>query len=1069
MALSYNEYTGDGSLTTFTTPPYLEQSHIQVVVDGQVTTAYTLIGTSLTFNTAPENGLAIRIVRSSSSGQRLTDYADASLLTADTLDLDSNQLFYLTQEALDTASETNLQGASFYTSSTAVPENPTTGNLWFDVNTKTLKIYNGTEWTLAVPSNSSHKFETFNTDEAGYSWIALTSIDNSALVFLNGVKQVRSTTKEGLLTVPTTGDYFVDLTNSRIYFATINADSVVEVVVNLLNNTGNFFSGGSGDTTYIGGGAGAGSTLSLTQNESDGTWIITDSSTNISIVVADGNDGGVPIPTIVDNLDGTYTINNGFGGTATWRDGVDGEKPLRNIDYFDGNDGSYKSFIFNTAASRPITPTGGTFNGTVETFPTDWYDTPTASELDIEWVSTTRYSQVDGVWSNNGWSLPRLYFRQGADGAAGTSVTVKGTLANVNALVDITGGAILGDAYIIGSDLYVCTTASDDTEISDFTNVGVFVGQEGGSSYVHYAYANFVAGVIQNFSVDTATGRDYLGIYTQTVASDQAVPNDPTDSSLYTWQLIKGADGVSINWRGDYTFRDTQANSFEVLNAPLVNGMAYRDLTLKRSYIYQDGVYYQVAADGYSGTNGVDGMVWKGESILPPELPTYANGDTNHMAAANWAYRDIGEAFAGQVRIYDAIGEAWELMVTSGTDGRDGEDAEDGTDGLNVYVIYHDNDIETVPDLPHKSFIPFIGSASASTYPSEGWSTTASAGVNWMSQNTGRNNYTFDNAWSAPIRIAGANGVDGNHGTNGAGIFSGNMVASTYTQLQATAVVRSQAQRDPVIGDVVTLSEIDNRTNSVSKICTDVTELGNGVFTNTVALYVDGSLVVDGTIVGSKILAGTIDSTHITVDTLEASVIKVDTLDVGGKAISGSIGMINGTAGNDVSMSYLAEINEANFLTAQPQHIAGANHSDASVQQGDVMGGTPLYSFSFTTSNFSGTRNFIVTANLQPVGLFSQGGGSSSGFTMVVKATSTATDYTSTSASDYVTTRGHSRAGVPAGDSYSLSDVVSLSGNTSYYVWVFGVMDDVGIINNSSHLSGRGINNGQITVLGLNA
>ena len=88
---------------------------------------------------------------------------------------------------------------------------------------------------------------------------------------------------------------------------------------------------------------------------------------------------------------------------------------------------------------------------------------------------------------------------------------------------------------------------------------------------------------------------------------------------------------------------------------------------------------------------------------------------------------------------------------------------------------------------------------------------------------------------------------------------------------------------------------------------------------------------------------------------------------------------------------------------------------------------------------------------------------------MAVRQTSNATDYTSTSASKYVTTRGHSRAGVPAGDFYSLSDVVSLKGNKDYYVWVFGVMDDVNLISNSSHLSGRGINNGQITVLGLNA
>jgi len=1050
MALSYNEYIGDGSLTTFTTPPYLEQSHIKVIVGGEFTTSYTLSGTTLTFNTAPENGLAIRIVRSSSSDQRLTDYADASLLTADALDLDSNQLFYLTQEALDTASETNLQGVSFYTSSTTVPENPTTGNLWFDINTKSLKIYNGTAWTLAVPSNSSHKFETFNNDEADYSWVSLVSIDNSALVFLNGVKQVRSETKIGLLATPTTGDYFVDLTNNRVYFATLSAGSVVEVVVNLVNNTGNSFGDGSGGSI---------NTLSL-QKQNDGSYIITDSTNNVSIVVADGNDGGsVPIPTITTNGNGTYTIDNGSGQSATFSDGADGYTPRLGVDYFNGNDGSYKSFIFYTSASRPITPTGGTFDGSTETFPsgeatTFWYDTPTASELDIEWVSTTRYSQVDGVWSNNGWSIPKLFFRQGADGADGTSINVKGAFATTAGLSGL--NAELGDAYVIGTNLYVCTTASTNTVLGDFTDVGQFVGQDGSNAYVHYAYANNANGTL-DFSVDFADGRDYLGIYADNQVTDSSNPSD------YTWQLVKGADGVTIDWKGTYASQ----TAFEAAHTA-VNGMAYynSDPAIRKSFLYQDGVWYQMTADGTSGTDGVDGMVWKGESALPPVIP-YVDGSTtvlDHAAAANWAYRDTSEG-NGKIYIYDAnaagTSGAWEIMVESGVDGAHGEDGADGADGINVYIAYNSNAITTTPAKPNNAW-PSNGAAK-----NNGWSLSASAGSNWMVQRFGRTN--AEGSWGNPIRITGANGSDGTHGTNGAGQFSGNMVNNSFTDTQARVVVQAQAQRLVVLGDVVSLSQTNDRTNVVTKICDSINEEGLGVFGKTVVLHVDGSLLVDDTIVGSKILAGSIDSSHITANTLEASVIKVDTLDVGGKAISGSIGMITGTAGNDVSMAYLNEINEANFLSAQPQHIAGANHSDAQVKQGDVMGGSPLYSFHFKTANFAGTRSFIISANLQPVGLFSQNGGSSSGFTMAVRQTSNATDYTSTSASEYVTTRGHSRAGVPAGDFYSLSDVVSLKGNKDYYVWVFGVMDDVNLISNSSHLSGRGINNGQITVLGLNA
>ena len=66
--------------------------------------------------TYPALDKTIRITRSSSQATRLNDYADASLLTADTLDADANQLFFIAQEALDTASETNLAAATFYSS-----------------------------------------------------------------------------------------------------------------------------------------------------------------------------------------------------------------------------------------------------------------------------------------------------------------------------------------------------------------------------------------------------------------------------------------------------------------------------------------------------------------------------------------------------------------------------------------------------------------------------------------------------------------------------------------------------------------------------------------------------------------------------------------------------------------------------------------------------------------------------------------------------------------------------------------------------------------------------------------
>ena len=195
--------------------------------------------------------------------------------------------------------------------------------------------------------------------------------------------------------------------------------------------------------------------------------------------------------------------------------------------------------------------------------------------------------------------------------------------------------------------------------------------------------------------------------------------------------------------------------------------------------------------------------------------------------------------------------------------------------------------------------------------------------------------------------------------------------------------------------------------------------------------------------------------------TINGSLVVNGSLNVAGKASSGSVGAISGTAGNDVTMTSYSEISQTNFVNAAPQHIAAANHSDGSVSAGDVMGGTPLYSFTFTTYAFSGTKDFIISTLLDPIGYY--GSASSTGFAFAMKATTSATDYASTSASAYVSTKGTSKGGTLSSQNYMLSDVVSLSGNTQYYIWVFGVMDDVGTSGGK-----RGIRDGQITVAGLN-
>ena len=65
MAITQNTFTGDGSTTNFSfTFEYIKEADVKATLDGTATTAFTLANaTTLSFTTAPANGVAIRIFR----------------------------------------------------------------------------------------------------------------------------------------------------------------------------------------------------------------------------------------------------------------------------------------------------------------------------------------------------------------------------------------------------------------------------------------------------------------------------------------------------------------------------------------------------------------------------------------------------------------------------------------------------------------------------------------------------------------------------------------------------------------------------------------------------------------------------------------------------------------------------------------------------------------------------------------------------------------------------------------------------------------------------------------------
>ena len=117
MANSFVRYTGNGSTTAYAVPfSYRAQADVAVTIDGVATTAFTWdgAGTNITFTSPPANLSSIEIRRTTSQAARLVDYADGSVLKENDLDTDSQQGFFMGQEAIDDAADKiKLDNADF--------------------------------------------------------------------------------------------------------------------------------------------------------------------------------------------------------------------------------------------------------------------------------------------------------------------------------------------------------------------------------------------------------------------------------------------------------------------------------------------------------------------------------------------------------------------------------------------------------------------------------------------------------------------------------------------------------------------------------------------------------------------------------------------------------------------------------------------------------------------------------------------------------------------------------------------------------------------------------------------
>ena len=137
MAVTENFFTGDGSTTSYVlTFEYIDEDDVKVSLDGSVTTAYSFANaTTISFNTAPGAGVAIRIYRSTDQDGPPATFFAGSAIRAQDLNENFLQQLYIAQETAN---------ATIIASTGNLPENSITGFHLADNSVTSAQIVDGT-------------------------------------------------------------------------------------------------------------------------------------------------------------------------------------------------------------------------------------------------------------------------------------------------------------------------------------------------------------------------------------------------------------------------------------------------------------------------------------------------------------------------------------------------------------------------------------------------------------------------------------------------------------------------------------------------------------------------------------------------------------------------------------------------------------------------------------------------------------------------------------------------------------------------------------------------------------
>ena len=271
MAITQNTFTGDGSTTNYSfTFEYIKQADVKASLDGTVTTAFTLANaTTLSFNTAPASGVAIRIFRDTAIDNLKATFSPGSAIKAEDLNDNFTQNNFAVQEAdFDVATANTTANTAKTTADTAIST----------ANTASTNASNAVTTANTASTNASAAVSTANTASTNAS-NAVTTANSAATDAATAVTTANSatTTANSAVTTANTATTTANSAVTTANAASTDAATAVSTANTASTNASNAVSTANSANTTAGNAVTTANAASTTANSA-----ATDAATAIS-------------------------------------------------------------------------------------------------------------------------------------------------------------------------------------------------------------------------------------------------------------------------------------------------------------------------------------------------------------------------------------------------------------------------------------------------------------------------------------------------------------------------------------------------------------------------------------------------------------------------------------------------------------------------------------------------------------------------------------------------------------------------------------------------------------------